>query len=1174
MAIRIVESPEPGSHEALEHDSVLAESDAARLLLHELRRYRDEMIRGRSFLIAGHRGSGKTTVVLDALHQVEQESWRDNLPRRPLLVMLHGPNLLPNIADEQPALVPTDPPSPAVRGHRSGENARQVDKRVVFGRTQNALIQITLGLYRAFAKELGSSFRRQVAGRAKQEGEVLGQRTAELLELSTQLDLELDDFPDPARLRELWRRGGFLKGGVLFHPESHPPPDQGFRELGALVSANKAYQRIEAELKSQQKESLGLKREQRLAVDVDGKGMDLWPPLLSLLTGGALGTGAYAFSDIGAVGAGAIAIAGALGAATVFKYSSSYVHQRAGSFEYTLVRNLTVETLDRVLPVLIDRLRQAGLVPVFVVDELDKVENLSRRISDLVRHLKKFVAEEAFFCFLTDRSYYEALHRREAETPYPIEYTYFTHRVFIALRPDDLHDYVRKVLKDPAKQPTPVPDDIEDYALLPYILLHRSQMHAIDLKRHLGFLRNPDDTVALPPGVVRTSLGYRFDVMIQLAIEMLLEQPDMRRRLDRQPEFRRLVYDALYFPSRSWAGGAKELDVSEEHIGTYLIQRMQAEREGVNGKHRPHLVSDVELTYLIQQVRALVDLLVKRQSYQELLARYGQERERSGQSLPTSVLGALPLERVLLEPLKSNRYRWLIDPAGRSLVSGIMPWQEAEAFVTGLATYLRNLSEGRLDFTVLSSELHIIGTSPAWSEVRAAMERLGRAHQVSSSAQAGGPRSGAQAATAEIQRDADTVREFSELVKRSGDVIERALYCGAAVGRASQTAATPHDRLLAGLRAMADRLGFVVANEAIVRERVEALSTLVAERFSEVGTPAPPLPLTLDSTVVWRESVNRATTKVLRLPPLDVKDLGATIDRAAHFWAERLLQGLPTQSTVAKPGLDDVLCAVAGAQLTTILKPKTSDMTLQNWGDALYWSVQSVAGVARDLDHCPAWLSVVALDHIGQTARGVLLTRTYEAISEWLLECQSDIPSDEPKLIEQRRFQIETTRAKQLIGEPTPGGPQRDVGEMVIILRRPESSLTAGWRQGIEGALSLTEDQLKHLESWTVKDYPWIRAGPLSFIVEWPASSERLAQLSENQVSSNRNSFIIASDRVPEPLPLPVVVAPKGIDDALARGRMAWSRPPWNAAKSPDEPAKESRGDTISRLVPRRKKKK
>lgn len=730
MAIQIVESPEPGSHEALTKDCVLAESDAARLLLHELRRYRDEMIRGRSFLIAGHRGAGKTTVVLDAVHQVEQESRRDNLPRRPLLVLLHGPNLLPNIADEQPALSRAEAASPADPSVGSREAARPIDERVVLGRTQNALIQITLGLYRALAKELGSSFRQQVALRAAQEGAVLRPRTAELLELSTQLDLELDDFPDPARLRELWRRGGFLSRGVLFDPESQPPPDQGFRELGALVSANKAYQRIESELKSQQKESLGARREQKLAVEADGKGQDLWPPLLSLLTGGALGTGAHVIANFGALGTGVIALAGAIGAATVFKYSSSYSRERTASFEYTLVRNLTVETLDRVLPVLIDRLRQAGLVPVFVVDELDKVENLSKRISDLVRHLKKFVAEEAFFCFLTDRSYYEALHRREAQTPYPIEYTYFTHRVFIAFRPDDLHAYVRAVLEDPAVQPTPLPDDIEDYSLLPYILLHRAQMHAIDLKRHLGFLRSADGTVSLAPGVVRTSLGYRFDVMIQLAIEMLLEQPDMRRRLDRQPEFRRLVYDALYLPSRVWADGTEELDVSDAHVGDYLIQRMQAEQEGVIQQDRSQLLRDVELTYLIEQVRALVGLLVNREDYQELVARYRQERERQGRPVSTSVLSALPLERWLLEPRGPGRYHWLFDPSGRSLSGEIMPWQEAEVLVTGLANHLRTLSDGRLDFTTLSSELHIISTAPAWSEVRAAIERLGRARKV------------------------------------------------------------------------------------------------------------------------------------------------------------------------------------------------------------------------------------------------------------------------------------------------------------------------------------------------------------------------------------------------------------------------------------------------------------
>ena len=74
----------------------------------ELRRYVDEQIPGRSFLISGHRGIGKTALANRAVDNVARTIIRDltdpNVPttntmrpislQRPLLVKIHGPSLL------------------------------------------------------------------------------------------------------------------------------------------------------------------------------------------------------------------------------------------------------------------------------------------------------------------------------------------------------------------------------------------------------------------------------------------------------------------------------------------------------------------------------------------------------------------------------------------------------------------------------------------------------------------------------------------------------------------------------------------------------------------------------------------------------------------------------------------------------------------------------------------------------------------------------------------------------------------------------------------------------------------------------------------------------------------------------------------------------------------------
>src|SRR5262245_43633258 len=82
-------------------------SSAARMLAQELRRYRDQKIRGRSFLIAGHRGSGKTSLVTNALHELKDEALQPlaRQPRRFLPIHIHGPSMFTFDAPVTPAAV-------------------------------------------------------------------------------------------------------------------------------------------------------------------------------------------------------------------------------------------------------------------------------------------------------------------------------------------------------------------------------------------------------------------------------------------------------------------------------------------------------------------------------------------------------------------------------------------------------------------------------------------------------------------------------------------------------------------------------------------------------------------------------------------------------------------------------------------------------------------------------------------------------------------------------------------------------------------------------------------------------------------------------------------------------------------------------------------------------------
>jgi hypothetical protein len=115
----------------------------------------------------------------------------------------------------------------------------------------------------------------------------------------------------------------------------------------------------------------------------------------------------------------------------------------------------------------------------------------------MIRRLKKLVAENACFCFLADRSYLEEMQQRMLAEPYSIEHTYFTHQLFIAFRHTDMAAYLHEILGRPGSGDVQnldvsrnLAEEQLDHAVLPYILKHAAQMHAIDLLRQRLYLRS------------------------------------------------------------------------------------------------------------------------------------------------------------------------------------------------------------------------------------------------------------------------------------------------------------------------------------------------------------------------------------------------------------------------------------------------------------------------------------------------------------------------------------------------------------------------------------------------------------------------------------------------------------------------------------------------------------
>jgi hypothetical protein len=238
-------------------------------------------------------------------------------------------------------------------------------------------------------------------------------------------------------------------------------------------------------------------------------------------------------------------------------------------------------------------------------------------------------------------------------------------------------------------QTTASADDL-DLEVLPYFLLHRAQLHPLDLKRHLSALRDVEGNLAMRRGQVRGE-GYRLDVQMQVGIEMILDRELFKAYLMRDPDDRRLVHDAVYYLTRRWKKEEEIIDLSEPGAGAfsaYLSDRIgtegvvpEPESRARTGDGSPAaldtermVIDETTRDFLLNGVRSLAALLAAHDLFERYLDAWNAERHAEGRpAVGGGVRDALQLKRStpLLRRVGdegSNRYAWNYDRAGLQLV--------------------------------------------------------------------------------------------------------------------------------------------------------------------------------------------------------------------------------------------------------------------------------------------------------------------------------------------------------------------------------------------------------------------------------------------------------------------------------------------------------------------------
>jgi hypothetical protein len=588
------------------------ESRAYDTLMREMDRYVRGEVAGRSFLISGHRGSGKTTLVRlvtddltrailsSAVKRTEQGlrpivQQRTLSLQRPLLVKLHGPSLFsPVKGKERPELPSNYSPGetgktaePVLQGQKEKPVASPPNPRdeQAEDQTKFALEQITIGLYRALTAEFGKSFGNHARG-------LLGKRRTssapDYLEVAGQFTLDLDNAPRPAVLRAYYDRLGRTAAGILWPYQIGKSlllsglDDQGIREMVALATAAQAFEVCSGDVTDKLIRKGTASRDDSVETRGEIGLKDIANKAFGIMAGAMVGAGALSMAGLTAsIIAG---VSTALLSTLVLNWSGKRSNKDERTQDYTFIRRRDRETLERDLPLVIQRVREAGLAPIFLLDELDKLADTANSIAGLIYRLKHLTTDHGFFCFLTDREYYDYVALKLNKEAFPVEHSFFSHRMFILHQPQQLLDYLGRITQNDPGAPaaagtvayatasTPIDEAVARFTF-GLIVLHRSKLNLIDVLRRLAEECDAQGRVRPSTGKLCSDRGYRFEASIQLVIGLILRRAAIRERIDHESRFMQRAIDALYILSRAWEEEAAIVRLDRVAIVKCLLER-------------------------------------------------------------------------------------------------------------------------------------------------------------------------------------------------------------------------------------------------------------------------------------------------------------------------------------------------------------------------------------------------------------------------------------------------------------------------------------------------------------------------------------------------------------------------------------------------------------------------
>jgi hypothetical protein len=955
MALRIDEREDLGAttwvHEwPFAARSHFIESTEYDTFVRELRRYVRGEVPGRSFLISGHRGAGKTSLVRHAVEEltrsiiVESADQADRLEKsrielggeatdrmldqqRPLLVRLHGPSLLGTQSAAGAALIgdARQPPAP--------DDATTV-----------ALQQITIQLYRALAAEFGKSFANHARDQIHQS-EKRGRgkaRVVDRLELAAQFVLELDNIPAPAVLRDFYRHLGRLHSGVLW-PQAVGKAlrtiglnDRGVREIVALATAAQAFKVCVGKVGETKTAKQSTDREASAESTATATLKDVVSKLLALAAGIGVGVGAGMTPGIGTASGAILGVAAAALTAFTLTWTSKRSAKASQSVDYSFILDHTKQSLERDLPQVVQRIREAGLAPVFVIDELDKLDKPTEQIAALIKRLKHLTTDLGCFCFLTDRDYFEHVLRKVRVEAFPQEHTFFSHLLFILPRPKEFLSYFNAITR---LEPDPSGVSAAEAArsIFGYFVLHRSKLNMADVMRDIAMRCHPDGKVR-PSDVELQKPEYLLAASIQIVIGVVLERDAMRQRAEAEPRFMQWSIDSLYLLSRAWERQDRTVKLNRKSIVQGLLLR--GGRTGVPDDQAEDALLNsgmglIDLDIIDQHVDLFTSLLCDRAA---LLAELSTARQADLAKL------LLPFNLVRAVADADREFEFLFDVYGEELRDRLEEAEIREAldYLLEFEAMLGDLGLSIGDLV----ELQVLPSSIAVAELALARDRLASVIK--------------QKAAYGLFKDLTLVGLVRNFVAENGRLLSELLVASLQVGADARVPGQEPGSLR---RAIEGVLRYTGGGDPFQDGKEGApLLTRIAERPPD-DLEAVVLSGDLQSVRAWRTAAARRRSRLMS----DAPRLDEALVRATWvLWEDRIRRYVVDGTTlIDPPHYSDMLCFAANSGPGPFFRRDLGMMSLAEWSE---FCLAGFPMVGRS----PAWTFVAGLCVLGFSYRVVL----------------------------------------------------------------------------------------------------------------------------------------------------------------------------------------------------------